>query len=76
MMAADMSLRLGWIEAGLVDRIRALNEKAKLPTAPPPVGGWPLFLSEGARTGRRSPARCQGPRVIAAPDDETATALC
>ena len=38
MMAADMSLRLGWIDAGLVQRIRALNERANLPVAPPPVG--------------------------------------
>lgn len=37
MMAADMSQRLGWIDAELVQRIRALNEKAKLPIAPPPV---------------------------------------
>lgn len=37
MMAADMSQRLGWIDGELVQRIRALNEKAKLPVAPPPV---------------------------------------
>jgi 3-dehydroquinate synthetase len=37
MMAADMSLRMGWIDAELVQRIRALNEKAKLPVTPPPV---------------------------------------
>lgn len=36
MMAADMSQRLGWIDGELVQRIRALNEKAKLPVAPPP----------------------------------------
>lgn len=39
MMAADMSLRLGWIDAELARRIHALNEKAKLPVTPPPVGG-------------------------------------
>ena len=37
MMAADMSQRLGWIDDALVQRIRALNEQAKLPVAPPPV---------------------------------------
>lgn len=37
MMAADMSHRLGWIDEELVQRIRALNEKAKLPIMPPPV---------------------------------------
>ena len=36
-MAADMSYRLGWIDAVLLQRIRALNEKAKLPVVPPPV---------------------------------------
>lgn len=36
MMAADMSLRLGWIDAELARRIHALNEKAKLPVTPPP----------------------------------------
>lgn len=39
MMAADMSQRLGWIDEALVQRIRALNEQAKLPVAPPPVRG-------------------------------------
>ena len=39
MMAADMSRRLGWIDDALVQRIRALNEQAKLPVAPPPVRG-------------------------------------
>lgn len=43
MMAADMSQRLGWIDAELVQRIRALNEKAKLPVAPPPVS-MPVWL--------------------------------
>lgn len=37
-MAADMSYRLGWIEESLLQRTRALMEKAKLPTAPPKVG--------------------------------------
>ncbi|PSC70608.1 3-dehydroquinate synthase [Micractinium conductrix] len=36
MMAADMSHRLGWIDAELLQRIRALNEKARLPVEPPP----------------------------------------
>lgn len=35
-MAADMSQRLGWIDAALARRIRTLMERAKLPTAPPP----------------------------------------
>ena len=48
MMAADMSQRLGWIEPALVQRIRALNEAAKLPVAPPPVSA----CCEGAAAGR------------------------
>ena len=36
-MAADMSLRLGWIEADILDRTRRLLERANLPTAPPQV---------------------------------------
>lgn len=59
-MAADMSLRLGWIEAGLVDRIRALNEKAKLPTAPPPVGGLAACRRALARGSAAQPA-ARGP---------------
>ena len=47
MMAADMSHRLGWIDAALLQRIRALNEKAHLPVAPPPVRGV------GGRAGGR-----------------------
>lgn len=35
-MASDMSRRLGWIDAALDARIRALIEKARLPVAPPP----------------------------------------
>ncbi len=36
-MAADMSLRLGWIEEGILHRTIALLEKAELPTRPPKV---------------------------------------
>eukprot|EP00245_Coleochaete_scutata_P002804 TRINITY_DN13935_c0_g1_i1.p2 TRINITY_DN13935_c0_g1~~TRINITY_DN13935_c0_g1_i1.p2 ORF type:complete len:255 (+),score=58.51 TRINITY_DN13935_c0_g1_i1:690-1454(+) len=35
-MAADMSHRLGWIDASLVERTRALLERANLPVTPPP----------------------------------------
>lgn len=35
MMACDMSHRLGWIDEALVRRVRALFERAKLPTRPP-----------------------------------------
>ncbi|KAG2482128.1 hypothetical protein HYH03_018914 [Edaphochlamys debaryana] len=34
-MAADMSLRLGWIDRSLHDRILALLRRARLPTLPP-----------------------------------------
>lgn len=34
-MAADMSARLGWIDQKLVERTRALLERAKLPIVPP-----------------------------------------
>ena len=36
-MAADLSSRQGWIEAGLYARIVALLEQAKLPIQPPAV---------------------------------------
>ncbi|BDA41939.1 3-dehydroquinate synthase, chloroplastic [Coccomyxa sp. Obi] len=34
-MAADMSVRLGWIDSSIASRTKALLEKAKLPTEPP-----------------------------------------
>ena len=36
-MAADMSVRLGWIEEEILQRTVALLEKAELPTRPPKV---------------------------------------
>ena len=36
-MAADMSLRLGWIEESILTRTRALLQRAKLPIEPPKV---------------------------------------
>ncbi len=36
-MAADMSVRLGWIDPSIASRTKALLEKAKLPTEPPKV---------------------------------------
>jgi 3-dehydroquinate synthase len=38
LMAADLSHRLGWIEATDVGRIRALLARAGLPVAAPPIG--------------------------------------
>ena len=38
LMAADLSRRLGMIDGSLPDRIRALLERAGLPTAPPRIG--------------------------------------
>ena len=38
LMAADLSHRLGWIEAADVGRIRALLERAGLPVVTPPIG--------------------------------------
>lgn len=35
-MAADMSRRLGWIDADLEQRIKVLMERSRLPVAPPP----------------------------------------
>ena len=51
MMAADMSQRLGWIGPDLVQRIRALNEAAKLPVAPPPVGALACCLGAAGMGG-------------------------
>lgn len=39
-MAADLSLRLGWIDQSLYDRARNLMAAANLPTVPPEVGTW------------------------------------
>lgn len=36
-MAADMSLRLGWIEPSVASRATDLLKRAKLPTEPPTV---------------------------------------
>ena len=36
-MAADLSQRLGWIEASLFKRTRQLLERAELPVTPPKV---------------------------------------
>lgn len=55
MMAADMSRRLGWIDAALLQRIRALNEAAKLPVAPPPVR---CAGSRAARGGAAAAGAC------------------
>jgi 3-dehydroquinate synthase len=38
LMAADLSHRLGWIDAADVGRIRALLQRAGLPVAAPPIG--------------------------------------
>ena len=35
-MAADLSVRLGWVDRSILDRTRALLLAAKLPIAPPP----------------------------------------
>lgn len=37
-MAADLSLRLGWIDQPLFDRTLRILKAAKLPVAPPEVG--------------------------------------
>lgn len=63
MMAADMSQRLGWIEPALVQRIRALNEAAKLPIAPPPVRrGWRVESREHGVSACARGQRSQGRR--------------
>jgi 3-dehydroquinate synthase len=38
LMAADLSCRLGWIEAADVERVRDLLERAGLPVVAPPIG--------------------------------------
>jgi len=38
LMAADLSRRLGWIDAADVERVQALLARAGLPVAPPPIG--------------------------------------
>jgi 3-dehydroquinate synthase len=38
LMAADLSCRLGWIDAADVERVRTLLERAELPVAAPPIG--------------------------------------
>ena len=38
LMAADLSRRLGWIDAADVERVRTLLGRAGLPVAPPPIG--------------------------------------
>jgi 3-dehydroquinate synthase len=38
LMAADLSSRLGWIDAAEVERVRALLARAGLPLEPPPIG--------------------------------------
>ena len=42
-MAADMSVRLGWIEEEILHRTVALLEKAELPTRPPKVPSPDVF---------------------------------
>jgi 3-dehydroquinate synthase len=42
-MAADMSVRLGWIEEEILHRTVALLEKAELPTRPPEVPSPDFF---------------------------------
>jgi 3-dehydroquinate synthase len=38
LMAADLSRRLGWIDAADVERVRTLIARAGLPLEPPPIG--------------------------------------
>ena len=38
LMAADLSRRLGWLDAGDLDRVRGLLARAGLPLAAPPIG--------------------------------------
>ena len=60
-MAADMSLRLGWIEEDILHRTIALLELAELPTKPPQVspfnGAFVQLYSYAGRVNRRS-GRC------------------
>eukprot|EP00887_Chlorella_sp_A99_P002535 scaffold6.g2535.t1 len=57
-MAADLSHRLGWIDGELVARIRALLERARLPTAPPEVGRG------GARAGGMTPEQFRATMAV------------
>ncbi|XP_056697660.1 3-dehydroquinate synthase, chloroplastic isoform X2 [Spinacia oleracea] len=44
-MAADLSLRLGWIDETLVKRIHTILEHARLPTSPPQCMTFEMFKS-------------------------------
>lgn len=48
-MACDLSRRLGWIDASVYDRARALIERARLPVAPPPSMGADDFMNQMSR---------------------------
>lgn len=48
-MACDLSLRLGWIDATVYDRARALIERARLPVAPPPSMSVDDFMNHMSR---------------------------
>lgn len=56
-MAADLSLRLGWIDQDLFDRVLRILTAAKLPVVPPEVG--PAFEASRACSHSISPLRCQ-----------------
>ena len=43
LMAADLSCRLGWLDAADVERVRALLVRAGLPTQAPPIGAGRAF---------------------------------
>jgi len=43
LMAADLSSRLGWLDAADVERVRALLVRAGLPTQAPPIGARRAF---------------------------------
>ena len=43
LMAADLSSRLGWLDAADVERVRALLVRAGLPTQAPPIGAGRAF---------------------------------
>ncbi|PTY38172.1 3-dehydroquinate synthase [Saccharospirillum sp. MSK14-1] len=48
-MACDLSHRLGWIDAEVFDRARALIERARLPVAPPPSMSADDFMNQMSR---------------------------
>lgn len=48
-MACDLSRRLGWIDASVFDRARALIERAGLPVAPPPSMTPDDFINQMSR---------------------------